>query len=231
MAAIIHRTALLLLLCGPLHAAADPESDRVAFVSFVESRFPNIELGLHKDGAYALDTSKREQWLEMEEFPPYEIAVDEGEIRFGESFGNGSGYADCFEDAGMGVKHRYPYFDKDRQEVVTLELAINLCREENDESPLDYMGEEINSLTAYMAYMSRGREFEITVPEEGLSAYENGKRFYYERRGQLDFACSSCHLSIVGQMLRAEVLSAAVGHATHWPFQVRGGGRSAPKIH
>jgi sulfur-oxidizing protein SoxA len=72
-------------------------------------------------------------------------------------------------------------------------------------------------LTAYLAFASRGKTFDISVPPEGLPAYESGKQFFYERRGQLDFACSSCHLDTVGGKLRAEILSASVGHATHWP--------------
>lgn len=198
-------------------AAADPEADRIAFVKFYEQRFPNIEVAAHKDGTYALDAAKREQWLEMEDFPPYEIAVDEGESLFSIPFANGKGYADCFADGGIGVKQHYPYFDLKQNEVITLELAINNCREDNGEAPLDYLGEEMGYISAYMAFTSRGKMFEIKVPAEGFAAYEQGKQFFYERRGQLDFACSSCHVDSAGGQLRAEVLSAAIGHTTHWP--------------
>lgn len=196
---------------------ADPEADRQAASDFYKNRFPAIEVSAHKDGAYALDEAKREQWLEMEDFPPYEIAVDEGEILFSENFANGKNYASCFENEGLGVKQNFPYFDIEKNEVVTLELAINQCREMNGESALDYGSEEMGSLSAYMAFTSRGNTFDIKVPKEGLQAYEKGKQFYYERRGQLDFACSSCHLDSAGNMLRAEILSASIGHATHWP--------------
>ncbi len=198
-------------------ALASPESDLQAFRQYYEDRFPGIELSAHRDGAYALDEAKRAQWLEMEDFPPYEIAVDEGEALFSVPFGNGKGYADCFENGGIGIKQNYPYFDVETKQVVTLELAINQCRESNGEAPLDYLGEEMGYITAYMAFTSRGNRFDIKVPPEAEAAYEAGKEFYYSRRGQLDFACSSCHLQLVGQKLRAEVLSAAIGHATHWP--------------
>lgn len=209
------------MLIAPLSVVADPvadpAADRKAMRDFFEKRFPSIELSAHVDGAYALDEAKREQWLEMEDFPPYEIAVDEGEVLFGEKFSNGGTYADCFENEGIGVKQNFPFFDLDKAEVVTLELTINLCRESNGEKALSYSSEEMGALSAYMAYTSRGNTFAIEVPPEGLQAYEKGKRFYYERRGQLDFACSSCHVDSAGNNLRAEILSATIGHTTHWP--------------
>ena len=210
--------ALSIFLTGGLNSVfADPEADRKAMNDFYKKRFPAIELSAHKDGAYALDEAKREQWLEMEDFPPYEIAVDEGEVLFSTSFANGKSYGSCFENKGIGVKHNFPYFDKEKAEVITLELAINQCREANGESALGYGSEEMGSISAYMAFTSRGNTFAIEVPEEGMQAYEKGKQFFYERRGQLDFACSSCHLDSSGNMLRAEILSVSIGHATHWP--------------
>jgi len=98
---------LLMMLSVFTRAVADPEADRIAFVKFYEQRFPNIEVAAHKDGTYALDAAKREQWLEMEDFPPYEIAVDEGESLFSIPFANGDRYADCFANDGLGVKQNY----------------------------------------------------------------------------------------------------------------------------
>jgi sulfur-oxidizing protein SoxA len=59
----------------------------------------------------------------------------------------------------------------------------------------------------------------VEIPDDpaALAAYEDGKRFYYTRRGQLNFACSNCHVNMAGSMLRAERLSASLGHTTHWP--------------
>lgn len=210
--------AVSIFLAGGLNSVfADPEADRQAMNDFYKKRFPAIALSAHKDGAYALDEAKREQWLEMEDFPPYEIAVDEGEVLFSISFANGKNYAGCFENEGLGVKQNFPYFDKEKGEIITLELAINRCREANDETALAYESEEMGAISAYMAFTSRGNTFAIEIPEEGMQSYEKGKQFFYERRGQLDFACSSCHLDSSGNMLRAEILSVSIGHATHWP--------------
>ena len=83
------RALLILAVLLPPFALASPEEDLAAFRAFYESRFPDIELADHADGAYALDEAKRAQWLEMEDFPPYEFAVDEGEALFEMPFADG----------------------------------------------------------------------------------------------------------------------------------------------
>ena len=182
------------LLIAPVAGVAGPEEDRQAFRDFYARRFPDVPLAAHKDGTYALNAGKRQQWLDIEDFPPYEIAVDEGEELFGTPFANGGTYADCFDNGGLGIKQHYPYFDTDLGEVVTLEMAVNLCRERNQEKPLDYASEELNAIVAYMAFTSRGEHFDIRIPDDprALAAHEEGRRFYFTRRGQLNFACSSC---------------------------------------
>jgi len=197
----------------------DPANDLAAIQQFYRERFPEIALEAHRDGAYALDAQKREQWLEMEDFPPYEIAIDDGAELYEIEFANGGSYADCLGEGAPAVKHRYPYFDSNSGEVITLDLALNRCRETNGEPALDYLGEEMGALTAYIAYQSRDRATAIDVPEDprAQAAYEAGKQFYFTRRGQLNFACSSCHMQLAGNKLRAETLSASLGHSTHWP--------------
>ena len=47
------------------------------------------------------------------------------------------------------------------------------------------------ALTAYMAFTSRGKPFDIKIPNDprALAAYQNGKEYFYTRRGQLNFSC------------------------------------------
>lgn len=207
---------LLLLSLVSLMVSAGPEQDRLAFRAYFEQRFPDLDINAHADGAYALDAQKREQWLAMEDFPPYEFTVDDGMVLFQEPFADGATYGDCFADEGA-VKHQYPVWDDARKMVVTLELAINDCRSLHGEAPLPYGSEEMMQLTAYMAFVSRDRAIAIEVPPEAEAAYNQGKQYYYSRRGQLNFACSHCHLQMSGMNLRAERLSASIGQVTHWP--------------
>jgi sulfur-oxidizing protein SoxA len=215
--------SLILLACGIGSAGvvhADPEADRLALVEYYQQRFPDIELQDYANGLYAFDEDARNQWIEMEDFPPYEIAVEEGEEYFNTPFANGKGYADCFDNGGIGILQNYPYFDRTLGEVVTMELAINQCREENDEEPLPYLVGELVAISAYMSYTSRGSTVNVNVPSDdprALQAFDAGKEFYYSRRGQLNFACSSCHAQSAGLSLRADRLSTSLGQTTHWP--------------
>jgi sulfur-oxidizing protein SoxA len=104
--------------------------------------------------------------------------------------------------------------------VVTLELAINDCRQANGEKPLNYGKGPIASLGAYMAHESRGQTIDVKVPQDdpgAMAAYQKGKQFWFARRGQLSFSCANCHAQNAGKLLRSDVLSPALGHATGWP--------------
>ena len=212
----------LLLVYGFLAVpalAASPEDDRQAMRYYYENRFPHIPVQEYANGLYAFDEAAREQWMEMEDFPPYEIAIEEGEGYFNTSFANGKGYADCFTNGGIGVKQDFPYFDTDSGEVITLEYAINRCRTDNGESALPWLTGELAAISAYMAYTSRGKRMNVVIPDDprAHAAYEAGKEYYYTRRGQLEFACENCHMQSAGNLLRADRLSTMLGQATHWP--------------
>jgi len=214
---LLRSVCLSLLVAAPTFAG--PNEDLAAFQAFYLKRFPKLELQAHKDGVYAIDAAKREQWLEMEEFPPYEIAVDDGAELYAEAFPNGNSYADCLGENAPAIMSNYPRFDAEKGSVETLEQVLNSCRVKNGLQALDYLGEDMAAITAFIAMESRGMITNVVVPddERAVAAYEAGKQFFYERRGQLNFACSSCHVESAGRMLRAERLSAAIGHTTHWP--------------
>lgn len=212
--------SIVLGLIAATSAMAGPEEDRIAMVEYYTERFPEVPLQEFANGLYAFDPVAREQWIEIEDFPPYEIAVEDGQVLFETPFANGTTYADCFANDGIGVRQNYPFFDSDSGEVVTLELTINQCRQENDEEPLPYLTGELAQISAYMSYTSRGNAINVKVPADNpsaMAAYESGKEYFYSRRGQMNFACASCHLQSAGLMLRADRLSTTLGQATHWP--------------
>ena len=211
--------SLALWLMWPAYAVGGPEEDRIAFQAYFQARFPEVPLSDYVNGIYALDENARQQWQQIEEFPPYEFAVEEGQLLFDRPFGNGRTYGECFDNQGIGVRQDYPRFDPVLGEVVTLELAINQCRQLNGEPPYAYESNELVSLSAYMAWTSRGKKINVVIPEDpgALAAYESGKQFYYSKRGQLNFACSDCHVTSAGLYVRADHLSASLGHPSHFP--------------
>jgi sulfur-oxidizing protein SoxA len=137
---------------GNTLATVDPEADRLALQSYFQKRFPQVALSDYVNGIYALDAPSREQWQSIEEFPPYEFDIEEGEALFNKTFANGKSYADCFANGGIGIRQNFPRWDASQGKVVTLELAINQCRKANGEEALGWKKGKIAQISAYMAF-------------------------------------------------------------------------------
>jgi L-cysteine S-thiosulfotransferase len=200
--------------------APDPVADAKAFRNYFVTKFPAVKLEDFVNGPYSINEDMRRQWEEKEQFPPYEFSLDMGREMFAKPFKNGRSYGDCFPNKGIGIRQNYPYFDAREGKVVTLELALNRCREANGEMPLSYVEDEMAALTAYMAFTSRGKPFDIEIPGDprALEAYQDGKRYFYTRRGQLNFSCATCHVQNPGERLRAEILAPALGILNAMPI-------------
>ncbi len=213
------------ILAGAAHPAlaetsVDPAAEFKAFRAYFTARFPKVPLDDFVNGPYSMDEGLRKQWQAIEEFPPYEFAVDKGREMFATPFANGKTYADCFPDKGIGIRQNYPYFDTKSGQVVTLELALNQCREANGAKPISYTQDDMATLTAYMAFTSRGKRFDIKIPDDprALAAYRKGEEYFYTRRGQLNFSCASCHVQAAGEHIRTEVLAPALGILAAMPI-------------
>src|SRR4051794_21608249 len=211
-----------LTLLGPARApdTPNPPADAASFKKFFTDKFPKVKLEDFVNGPYSMDEGLHRQWEEKEHFPPYEFSVDMGKEMFSKPFKNGKSYADCFPNKGIAVRQDYPYFDTRQGQVITLELALNQCREANGERPFSYVGDEMAALTAYMAFTSRGKPFDIKIPDvpRALEAYQKGKEYFYTRRGQLNFSCATCHVQTPGERIRAEVLAPALGILNAMPI-------------
>ena len=210
---------LSLQIAFPETAMADPQQDLKRYQNYFASKFPDLTQVDFSNGMYNFNTDKRQQWEEIMEFPPYEIAIDKGEELFNTPFENGKRYADCFENGGVAIAHTYPRFDKSSGKVKTLAGELNACRVKNAEKPLKYLKGDLVSILAYMANTSRGKPISISVPNNSraLAAYKDGKRIYFTRRGPRAFACYHCHWEAAGSRIRGNELSTAVGQATHFP--------------
>jgi sulfur-oxidizing protein SoxA len=203
----------------PTLSLASPAEDLKAFQDYFKKRFPDTPYADFKNGVYSIDKASREEWEAIEEFPPYELDIEKGKAMFNTPFKNGKTYADCFKNKGEGIKQNYPYFDTAAGKVKTLEAEINECRVTNGEEPLPYAKGAIASLSAYMAYNSRGKIIDVQIPDDpkALAAYEDGKHHFYAKRGQLNLSCADCHVYNAGNKVRADILSPALGQVTHFP--------------
>ena len=217
---LFSKLAILAITGGIAMAVqASPDEDRAKFTKYYQNQFTNVPVEEYVNGVYAIDRIGRENWEAIEEFPPYEPFIDEGQAMCETPFANGKTYNSCFPD-GPAIAHKFPHWDKKKGMVMTLPLALNNCRKANGEKPLKYKKGSINNILSYIAFQSRGKTTNVVVPNDdprAMEAYEKGKKFYFTRRGQLNFSCASCHLQSTGLKVRTEILSPSLGHTTHWP--------------
>ena len=220
MKKLIAAAAALAVIAGsPLVAKASPEEDRKDFKAHFMKSFPGVPLDEYTNGVYAINADARSSWEAIEDFPPYDEALIQGEQLFKKKFANGKTYADCFPNGGIGIRQNYPYFDSESGDVKTLEQEINECREANGEKPLKWKKGKLAAISAYMASTSEGKELNVEVPDDprALDWYNKGKEFYYTKRGQLNMSCANCHFDNPGKLIRADTLSPALGQPTHFP--------------
>lgn len=208
------------LLLTTFSLRATPLAEQQQLRQYYQQLFPSLKLADYAQGIYAIDPIAKQSWLAINEFPPYEPALEQGEILFKTPFKNGKRYQDCFANQGIGIAQLYPLWDAKKGEVLTLAKAVNDCRIQNGEAPLNDEKGELPAILAYLAYSSRGKAIAVKIPADdvrALVAYEQGKSYYYQRRGQLNFACATCHINNAGKRLRAETLSPLLGHTGAFP--------------
>ena len=117
----------------------------------------------------------------------------------------------CHSDAATsmtGVGAVYPVVDEKSGKLVNLENRINMCRTKNmGADPWKYDSAKGMGMTIYVRAQSRGIPVNVKVDGPAAPFFEKGKKFYYERRGQLDMACAQCHETYFGQQVRMNILS------------------------
>jgi sulfur-oxidizing protein SoxA len=127
----------------------------------------------------------------------------------------GKSCADCHGDARQsmkGVAARSPAFDPVAGKLLNLELRINSCRTRQMQAePFAYETNELLSLTAYIAYQSRGVPIAVDATGAAAPYFERGQALFTMRQGQLNLSCAQCHVDHAGRRLRGDVISHGVG--------------------
>ncbi len=123
----------------------------------------------------------------------------------------GQACVDCHGDAdeGMaGVGARYPVYFEDWGKMMNVEQRINWCRETQMQAePFAWESEDLLGITAFVKNQSKGMPVNVSIDGPAQPFWEQGKAFYEQRRGQLDLACTHCHVDHEGTLIRAETLS------------------------
>lgn len=220
------------MVCG-FHltaSAADPASDLKKFRSYYAQRFPNVKFEDYANGLYVLPGMEqyRAQWEEVNNFPPYELGLADGKKMWDAPLKNGKTFAGCFKNGGQNIAQNYPYWDEASQKVRTAEMDLLKCMSDNDPEMADQFKDldkndkartKLAGLVAAFYSLSKGQKVSIDVSTPGAkAAYEAGRKYWWQKRGQLNFACADCHWESAGKDLGGnQPLSAALGHPVAWP--------------
>ncbi len=123
----------------------------------------------------------------------------------------GKSCASCHDDAEKsmkGVSSTYPKYKDKLGKLQSVVQRINQCRTENMKAKAwKWESNEMLAMGTYVAYQSRGVPVTVAVDGPAQPFFEKGKKFFNQRRGQLDMSCKNCHEDNVGVMIRANKLS------------------------
>jgi L-cysteine S-thiosulfotransferase len=152
--------------------------------------------------------------LEADSFQnPGMLYVERGEEIWNEVDGTmGKSCASCHNDAAetmQGIAANYPKWDADAKRPINIELQIDKCRVENmGAEAYKFDADEQKALTTFIKYQSLGDPVKLDLSQGELQSWwERGKENYYNRTGQLNLACASCHEANAGNYIRADHLS------------------------
>ena len=218
-------------------AHADPQSDLKEFQGYFKKKYPAIKFDEYANGFYAFPQFKeyRKSWDAYNEFPQYELGVEKGKALWNMKFANGESFAGCVKKGAIKPAYTYPRWDKASKSIRTAELDIMDCARANNADPKELtfltadLGKDekarvqLAEVTAHFYSQYKGKRVKPDVDftdADALAAYEKGKKYWWTRRGQLNFACAHCHVDMAGKDLGGnQPLSAALGHTTAWPAQ------------
>lgn len=179
---------------------------------------PDLPADQVRSGSEFLTAESRS--LQSDEFGnPGLLWVDRGQALYDAPEGKASCRA-CHQSQQIkALDHsatKFPRFDAVAGKVINLEQRINVCRTEyQGTKPLVYESEAMLSLTAYLSHQARGMSYEVNIDGAEASAFQMGRDYFFQRKGQLNLACNQCHDDNWGKMLRGDRISQ--GHPNAFP--------------
>ena len=222
MKKLIATFATAALLSTAAMSAQSPavQAEIDAFQKHFLDKFPALSLNDFAHGPYAVSEDKMMQFEAVMEMPPHEDLVDKGEKLWKTPFKNGKTYSSCFSGGDETLRTQFPHWSDEKGKFVTLEQSIVDCRVANGEGKIGTGKGKLAWMSAYLTTAAEGQTINVIVPAgnaKALAAYNQGKKEFYAKRGQLNLSCANCHVDSAGKRVRGNTLSPALGHITHFP--------------
>lgn len=145
------------------------------------------------------------------------LAVDRGAELFTQRYaGSNKSCADCHAEEGekLDVKAiaRYPVYNSETKEIITLQKRINSCRSTIAESPLVTDHPDLIALEAFVRNRAHGEIVNVKTDGAMSELLTKGEALYKTRYGLIDMSCFHCHTLYPGQMIRGQKISQGQGN-------------------
>ncbi len=203
-------------LAAATASIASPEAAKAQVAARLGERLPGLPAADYALGSAAFDEQLRARLEAPAEGTAAILAA--GKKLWERKFANGRSLRSCFPNGGRRVAAAYPQYDPRLKRVITLEMAINQCLKTHQEPLLEQDdARTMGAVTAYMRSLSNGQRMAVRVPAGAQPRFEEGRRLYFTRMGQRNYACASCHIQGAGKRFAEAPLSPAIGQAVHWP--------------
>lgn len=216
--------AVALLAFAPaVHARAD--AVRADIASRLSAANPGIPPADYALGSAAFDADRRAKLEANTPAPGTAEILAEGNRLWNRKFQNGRSLAQCFPNGGRRIAAAYPQLDAKTKRVVTLETAVNQCLRSHGEPILDAADPAtMGAILAWVRSLSDGQKITVRATSPlAEERFEQGRRLYFTRIGQQNYACASCHVQNAGKFYGNTALPAAPGSAARWPYVREGG--------
>ena len=204
----------LLASSGTAIAAADQVRAEVA--ARLKKDLPALTASEYALGSAAFDPELRSRLAENASPAVASGILEEGRKAWTRKLKNGRTLASCFPNGGRRIAGAYPQYDTRLKRVVTLETAINQCLKTNGEPLLDLDdARTMGAVTAYVRSLSENQKVAVRVPAAAEERFDQGRRLYFSRMGQQNWACASCHVQGAGKRYAERPLSPAIGQGAN----------------
>ncbi len=204
------------VLATPTVDAATPEAVRGEIAARLREKLPALAPADYALGAAALDPDLRARVQDNAAAAAPVVAA--GKALWMRKFKDGRSLSGCFPNGGKRVAQAYPQYDARLKRVITLETAVNQCLKSHNESPYDAADPDtMGAVMAYLRSLADGQKAAVRVPAGAEERFEQGRRLYFTRLGQRNYACASCHVQGAGKRFGDIPLSPPMGQTTHWP--------------
>jgi len=113
-----------------------------------------------------------------------------------------------------GLATKGPWYSKVDKKLRTIQDQINWDRTKRMKTKAwKWDSDQMNGMVSYIKMQSRGLPINPVIDGPAKPFFEAGKKFYNQRRGQLDMSCANCHVAYPGSLIRSNKLSEGMPNA------------------